>query len=63
MKLSYANALLRMSREGPSTGNKKSLKNSAEALQLWPSELGERFTTANWLVGSTSSTVKNILDA
>ena len=52
-----------MSKEGPSAGNKKSLENSAEALQLWPSELGERFTTANWLVGSTSSTVKNILDA
>ena len=63
MKLSHANALLRVSKEGPSAGSKKSLENSAEALQLWPSELGERFTTANWLVGSTSSTVKNILDA
>ena len=50
-------------KEGLSDGSKAALNLSAEALELWPSELGERFTTDNWFTGATSKTVQTILDA
>ena len=63
MTLAHANAMLRVTKEGPSAGSKAALNLSAEALELWPSELGERFTTDNWFIGATSKTVQKILDA
>ena len=50
-------------KEGLSDGSKAALNLSAEALELWPSELGERFTTDNWFTGATLKTVHTILDA
>ena len=63
LTLAHANALLRVSKEGPSAGSKAAFKLSEKALELWPTELGERFTTVNWFVGSTSNTLKKILDS
>ena len=63
MTLAHANAMIRLSKEGPSAGSKAALNLSEEALELWPSELGERFTTANWFAGATSKTIQKILDA
>ena len=45
MTLAHANAMLRVSREGPSACCRAALDISAKALELWPSGLGERFTT------------------
>ena len=45
MTLAHCNAMLRVSKEGPPAGGATALKVSTHALQLWPSELGERFTT------------------
>ena len=63
MTLAHANAMLRVSREGPSAGTRAALGISTKALELWPSGLGERFTTEHWFVGATSKTINKILDA
>ena len=54
---------LSMGKEGPPAGSKQALKLSSEALELWPSKQGERFTTANWFPGTTSDIIKKIRDA
>ena len=62
MTLEHCNAMLRVSREGPPAGGKRALKLSQEALELWPSGMGERFTTQNWFPGTTSKMVKRIME-
>ena len=61
LSLETANALLRVSREGPKAGTNKALNISEKALNLWPS--GERFTTVNWIPGMVSKSVKTILES
>ena len=63
MTLAHANVMFRVSKEGPSAGSKAALNLSEEALELWLSELVERFTTDNWFAGATSKTIQTILDA
>ena len=61
LSLETANALLRVSREGPKAGTSKALNISEKALNLWPS--GERFTTVNLIPGMVSKSVKTILES
>ena len=63
MTLQHVNCMLRVTREGPPAGTRSAHKISAEALELWPSSLGERFTTNTWYPGLTSSTINNIRNA
>ena len=63
MTLAHCNAMLRVSKEGPPAGGATALKVSTQAVQLWPSELGERFTTMKWYLGKTSQLVSKIIDS
>ena len=61
LKLAHANAMLRVSKEGPKAGTNKALKISEKALNSWPS--GERFTTASWMPGMVSKSVMKVFDS
>ena len=60
--LDHCNAMLRVSKEGQPAGGKQAFKLSKEALELWPSAMGERLTTKNWFLRTTSQLVKRIMD-
>ena len=61
LTLAHANAMLRVSKEGPKAGTNKALQISEKALDLWPS--GERFTTINWMPGMVSKSVKKVFES
>ncbi len=63
MTLAHANALLRVSKEGPPAGSTSAYKVSQKALDVWPSSHGERFTTKLWFPGSTEKSIRKIMDS
>ena len=63
MTLAHANALLRVSKEGPPAGSKSAYKVSKKALDLWPSSQDERFTTKLWFPGLTEKPIRKIMDS
>ena len=63
MTLAHANALLRVSKEGPPAGSKLAYKVSKKAIDLWPSSQDERFTTKLWFSGLTEKPIRKIMDS
>ena len=60
ISLAHTISLVRVAMEGPAASTKESLNLSKRALDNWPSQFGERFTTVNWKPGMISKTVARI---
>ena len=58
LTIEHANAMIRVSKEGPQASTMKAFELSTKALDRWPSHLGERFTTDKWMPGLKSKAVK-----
>ena len=60
LTLGHTVALLRVAMEGPTVSTRNSLNLSKRALDNWPSNYGERYTTNEWKPGVISKTVAKI---
>ena len=61
LSLDCAEALTRISLEGPGVATMEGYDLSKKALQLWRG-YGERFTTAEWIPGMKQKSMKEIQD-
>ena len=60
LTLGHTVSLVRVAMEGPAVSTKDSLNLSKRALDNWPTNLGERYTTKKWKPGVISKTIAKI---